>query len=125
MTRHGVFMSSMMWLLWNGLTLRYWSQKAVSVRYEDFVAEPDAVLQVLGEVVDVDLGSLRTPDGSYHVAPSHSVSGNPVRFTTGSVRLVADDEWRTAMPVRKRAVVTVLTVPLLGRFAYPILPARV
>ena len=31
------------------------------------------------------------------LAPNHTVSGNPSRFTTGSVRIEADDAWRTAV----------------------------
>lgn len=52
------------------------------------------------------------------LAPTHTVSGNNSRFTTGRVPLVLDSEWRTAMKPRDRRTVTALTWPLLRKRGY-------
>ena len=49
---------------------------------------------------------------------THSVSGNPMRFTTGQVPISRDERWRTAMPRAQRHAVTVLTFPLLAGYGY-------
>ena len=46
------------------------------------------------------------------------MAGNPNRHSAGPVRLALDDEWRTRMPWRDRALGTLLTLPLLGRYGY-------
>ena len=46
------------------------------------------------------------------LATSHSVAGNPMRFTTGPVRLRLDDAWTTQLPSEQRRLVSVLTAPL-------------
>jgi hypothetical protein len=52
------------------------------------------------------------------LSPTHTVAGNPNRHDTGVVRLRADDQWRTTMALRDRAVVTLLTAVGLRRFRY-------
>lgn len=96
----------------------------MSLRYEDFVAAPresaDRVQAWLGEPGPNPVGD----DGTVELSGNHSVAGNPVRFTTGAVTIRADDEWRRAMPGRRQALVTALTLPLLARYGYPVSPAR-
>jgi hypothetical protein len=95
------------------------------LRYEDLVAHPRiAVADLVGRL------SLPLPaDGLAHVeehavtlGPSHGLSGNPSRFTHGRIELRADDEWRRALPVRERRLVTASTLPWLMGYGYP--PAR-
>jgi hypothetical protein len=50
---------------------------------------------------------------------SHTVSGNPNRFDTGTVKLRHDCAWQKQMNPRDRALVTALTLPLLARYHYP------
>ena len=51
---------------------------------------------------------------------SHSCAGNPMRFRTGEVRLVADDGWRRSAAPAQTRLVTALTAPLLVRYQYPL-----
>jgi len=46
----------------------------------------------------------------------HTVAGNPIRFRRGEIEVRRDDEWRTRMPRRSKALVTALTLPALARF---------
>jgi hypothetical protein len=105
---HNLFL----WLLGRLGTARY------LLRYEDFVADPAPVLAELaafaGLPADVDV----VRDGAVVLSPSHTVSGNPMRFRTGPTPLRRDDAWREQLPRRRRLLVSALTGPLLARYGY-------
>ena len=68
-------------------------------------------------------GRRRTPgdlafvgEGSVTFGMGHTVSGNPMRFSTGAVPLRPDEEWRTRMPRRQRMLVTAMTGVGLARY---------
>ena len=91
------------------------------VRYEDLVADPAGILQDLADFagVPVDRRALAFLDGATaQLSVGHTVSGNPVRFHTGPIRLRADDEWRSRLPRRQQWVTSALTLPLLARYGY-------
>ena len=115
-------------LLWDALNLGFGLLAArggqvLRIRYEDFVAEPRETMTRLADfacgatdrtgALDRFLG----PDGA-KLSPSHTASGNPMRFATGSIKLRADEAWRDALPATDRAVVTALTMPLLAWYGY-------
>ncbi len=52
------------------------------------------------------------------LGPHHTVTGNPMRMTAGSIDIRLDEAWRTHMPFRQRAEVTALTWPLLRRYSH-------
>jgi hypothetical protein len=90
------------------------------VHYERLLADPlgtmrriCAFLNLPGAGLDAFLG----PD-SVRLAPAHTVSGNPMRFQTGTVPLRRDDAWRRQMRSADRRVVSALTLPLLLRYSY-------
>ena len=87
------------------------------MRYEDLVRDPDAQLSL---VLGGGLNGAGGFTGSRDVALStnHTVSGNPLRFSQGSVRLRPDTEWRAAMEPSDHRLVTALTWPLLTRYDY-------
>lgn len=89
------------------------------IRYEDFAANPrssvESILRFLGE------GGARAPfasDDTVTLHPNHIVAGNPSRFTTGSVRIKVDEEWRRALPKHDQRLVEWLTKPLMARYGY-------
>jgi len=89
------------------------------LRYEDLAAEPRAVLadvlKTIGlaeQPLDFVRGEMAT------LRPNHTVSGNPMRFETGAVRVTPDLAWRTQMSVRDARLVTALTWPLLRAYGY-------
>jgi hypothetical protein len=49
----------------------------------------------------------------------HTVAGNPDRFATGPISMVADNQWRDGLSKTKRAFVTAATLPYLYSFGYP------
>jgi Sulfotransferase family len=88
------------------------------LRYEDFAADPrssvESILRFLGG------GDIPPFDGRSTVTlhPNHIVAGNPSRFTTGSVTLKVDDEWRSGLSRRDQLLVRLATGPLMRRYGY-------
>ncbi|WP_205471508.1 sulfotransferase [Nocardioides sp. SYSU D00038] len=119
MTRYSPALISAMWTLHNATSeLLGRRVPAVRLRYEDFVEAPVASTRAV-----LDLAGVATP--ASHVAadrvrlgPSHSCAGNPMRFTTGEIPLVRDDQWRSAQATGARRLVTALTAPLLAHYDY-------
>jgi hypothetical protein len=95
------------------------------VRYEELLADPvgtvDRLCGFLGLPAGGHLGRFLAPD-SVRLEPAHTVSGNPMRFQTGTVPLRPDDAWRRQLPAADRRLVSALTLPLLLRYRY--LPDR-
>jgi hypothetical protein len=95
------------------------------VRYEDFTAAPAATLGRIAAFAGLpggpEFGFLGT-DGPgrwwAELGATHTASGNPMRFTTGRIRIRHDDTWQTAMVAGSRRTVTTLTLPLLMRYGY-------
>jgi hypothetical protein len=90
------------------------------LRYEDFIQDPraavDRILGLLGESAELRFLDSR----AVHLQPTHSVSGNPNRFSVGDIMLRLDDEWVTSMRRRDVLAVTAVTWPLLLRHGYPL-----
>lgn len=94
------------------------------LRYEDFVAAPQAAMaRVAG------FAGLPVPDSYPFLGGDgascwaqldgvHSVSGNPMRFTTGQIPISRDERWRDGLPKAQRRAVTTLTFPLLAGYGY-------
>jgi hypothetical protein len=90
-----------------------------TVRYEDLARKPAEALRGAVAAIgrpDPELEFIR--DGSARLGPGHSISGNPMRFAAGATVIRPDEEWRTAMPRRDRALVTALCRPGLARHGY-------
>jgi hypothetical protein len=92
------------------------------VRYEDFVQDPRetlaGVLRFLGRDPDAP-GALGFVDGRrLTLAPSHTVAGNPMRFSSGGLEVVADEAWRTAFPRSRQRTVAARTRPRRSRYGY-------
>jgi hypothetical protein len=107
-------------LLWRRSSKRY-----LMLRYEDFVAEPRKTIGRVLELVQEETAPL--PHVSEHevkLGANHNIWGNPNRFQTGPVRLRPDDEWISRMEFRDKVLVTVLTLPLLVRYGYPVAATR-
>lgn len=114
--------SALLWDAWNVSTEALWRKdRYLRLRYEDFVADPKRhfrdILDFIGEP-DAELPLADERDVKLGV--SHTVSGNPNRFDTGSVELRRDDRWKKQMTAKDRNTVTALTAPLLFRYGYPV-----
>nr|MBA2783174.1 sulfotransferase domain-containing protein [Rubrobacteraceae bacterium] len=116
--------SAVLWDAWNAAIEALWRQmpaKYLRLRYEDFIADPrrsfEEILKLTGEE-DAQLPLVG--ERAVKLGISHTVSGNPNRFDTGTVELRQDRAWQKEMKPRDRALVTALTLPLLTRYRYSV-----
>lgn len=120
MERISPLKSSLLWDVWNVVTDRLWpGDSHLLLRYEDFVADPRGAVAAIAALCG-DPGA-ELPFSDSHtalLAPTHTVAGNPDRLRSGPTRLRLDDEWRTRMRRRDRAVVSVATAPVRRRYGY-------
>jgi hypothetical protein len=119
--------SAILWDAWNAAIEALWRQvpaRCLRLRYEDFIADPrhsfEEILKLTGEE-DAELPLVGERDVKLGI--SHTVSGNPNRFDTGTVELRQDRAWQKQMQPRDKALVTTLTLPLLKRYGYPLTSA--
>jgi len=124
MQRQPLWKSSLLWSLWNLLTVVLWPDRRarlLRVRYEDFVEAPREVMARICALTGLDPADLPfVADRVVRLGPTHAVAGNPNRHDSGLVELRADDEWRSAMRPSDRLLATLLTAPGLIRFGYPL-----
>ena len=108
--------SAMLWDAQNGLCdlLVAAGIPTVRIRYEDLVDDLEAVLAT----VTAHVGRPRTRRDSARTV--HDISGNPLRFSSGPLRVAADFEWHTAAAPAERRLVSALTAPQLWRYGYRI-----
>jgi hypothetical protein len=116
--------SAVLWDAWNAAIEALWRdtpENYLRLRYEDFIAEPrrsfEQMLKLVGEE-DADLPL--EGERAVKLGISHTVSGNPNRFDTGTVELRQDRAWQKKMKPRDKALVTAGTLPLLKRYRYPL-----
>ncbi len=116
--------SAVLWDTWNAAAEALWrDEKYLMLRYEDFVANPRQSFTRILDLLDEEDAELPlTGDQEVKLGISHTVSGNPNRFETGSVALRHDREWIPKMNPKDRNLVTGLTLPLLRRYGYPLTP---
>jgi hypothetical protein len=132
MTRYSPATAAMQWNIQNaafGLLTRT-GVPAMRLRYEDFTAEPERALRRVAGFAGLpaqDSYPFLTaggggPSGAATVTArldgSHSVSGNPMRFTTGPVVIRSDEQWRTRLPRAQQRAVAALTWPLMAGYGY-------
>lgn len=95
--------------------------KMKRLRYEDFVADPARATRGL-----VAFGGAAEPVADHitgrrmAVGPHHSVGGNPMRFTQGTIEIRLDDVWKEKLSAGDRRIVSAVTAPLLLLYRYPL-----
>lgn len=121
MPRQDLVTTSVAWDLKNlwisEIIRRRWP--VVTVRYEDFVSEPDRELRRVVSMVEPQR-PFRSPfaHGRLPERVHHTAGGNPMRFRQGELAVRPDEEWRTRMKGGQRHFVTWLTWPVLNRYGY-------
>jgi hypothetical protein len=121
MPRYSAAKTSIRWLTQNAVleALAAAGTPRLLVRYEDFVSDPAATVRHVSRHLGVPapVGSA-VQSNQVRLERSHTVAGNPLRFTTGPVTVRADESWREQMPSRRRAVVGAMTFPLRMLYGY-------
>ncbi|WP_343070764.1 sulfotransferase [Nocardiopsis mwathae] len=88
------------------------------VRYEDFAADPEREFRAIAEFAGSGGATPIGPDGAARLSPGHTVSGNPLRFSTGEVEVRPDVSWRGGLEPHSRLMVSALTFPARRTFGY-------
>ncbi|MFC4149372.1 sulfotransferase family protein [Micromonospora mangrovi] len=91
------------------------------LRYEDFTADPAGTVRRLRDFAGLpdDPDALRIlTDPPAEPVRAHSIAGNPLRFSGGPLQVRRDEAWRTRLPRRSRAMVSLATLPLRVRYGY-------
>lgn len=95
------------------------------IHYEQLVNEPkrqiERIIAFAGEEIPMLPFLL---DRKVILRQNHTAAGNPMRFRTGELNLLADDEWQVSMRLMHRLVVTGLTFSLLRTYGYSLKPNR-
>jgi hypothetical protein len=124
MTPHGLFESALVWSGWNLSIERIWRrepQRYMLLRYEDFVENPRHAMSDVLRFLDEEETELPFFDErKVLLDASHTFSGNPDRFQSGVVEVAPDEGWRRQMSAVQKATVTVLTLPGLLNYGYPV-----
>ena len=91
------------------------------VHYDDMARDPAAVLRQLAAFVGEPAGDLEfLTSATATIAPTHSVGGNPVRMTSGAIKIEPDEEWQHGIAPRDRVLATTIALPLLHRYGLPV-----
>ncbi|MGQ0670206.1 MAG: sulfotransferase [Actinomycetota bacterium] len=97
--------------------------RSMMVRYEDFVLRPRATVEEILRMVDQGPTDLPfAGERTVRLTRNHTAGGNPDRFSAGPIELRLDDEWVTGQRRTDRLLVSVLSLPLLSRYGYPVRP---
>jgi Sulfotransferase family len=98
------------------------TERWLYLRYEEFAARPRATVRRVLELLGEPAAAPFVDDQTVLLGPQHTLSGNPDRFRTGTVRIRRDDEWRSQMSRTEIGLVTAATMPYLLRHGYPLAP---
>jgi hypothetical protein len=122
MRRENVVYSAFLWGLWNLMPEHYWRRfpdRYMLLRYEDFVAAPKQTIESILSLVKERRSDLPfVGEHSVKLGSNHTTTGNPSRFSLGTVEIRSNSEWERKMRQSHKKVVTALTWPLLHRYGY-------
>ncbi len=120
--------SALLWDLWNSTARSFLSRAStryLTLRYEDFVAEPrESVKRIVDLLGKADAKLPFVDPRTVMLEPNHTVAGNPDRLRAGEVTIKASGGAGSRLRKRDGMLVTALTLPVLVRFGYPLVPPR-
>jgi hypothetical protein len=116
--------SSLEWVVFNSIIAMlqiFHKKRYMYIRYEDLLNNPLETLDKILRWVGIPKKEKEFVDGEVlDLDANHTVSGNPIRFNHGKIRLSVDNEWIWNMNKAAKLQVTGLTWPLLLHFGYKI-----
>jgi len=120
--RFGPVASSIRWLLRNAATEALWGGDPlhyILLRYEDFITDPEKALGRILKLVDEASPALPLIQSHrVHLGDNHIVWGNRTRFQRGDIELRLDTEWQERIKKPHKAIVEVMSWPLMRRYGY-------
>lgn len=121
-------MSTAYWYGFNlaaeALTRRH-SKRSLTVRYEEFIANPAAtlaaILRLCGAEAEAEAEASVIPlhGRVIELGVNHTVTGNPDRLRSGATVIRdTDDSWKTSLPTSAKLAAAALSWPLFWRYGY-------
>lgn len=107
------------WTILNRLSARN-PEASILCRYEDFVADPEAVLAAISRFAGIGEPPRLKSGRQIETRPVHGPAGNPDRLSRKSVTIRPDERWRSQMSMLERLQATAPAAPLMRRFSYPL-----
>jgi hypothetical protein len=128
-TRRGALDATLRWDLLNlgsdAIIRRTGPNRALRIRYEDFIAHPREHVESARILLKEPGGSSPfVNDHTVRLGANHNIAGNPARFLTGSIQLEDKREWRRSQTRLDRWVTTAVALPFLHRYGYPLQVGR-
>lgn len=128
MKQTGASQSTIKWVHRNlkaeAVRRRFPDDRSLLVRYEDFVAHPEASVKAIVALVGEEPRSWPfVHPNVVQLEPNHAVSGNQSRYRSGPIEIRADEEWRHEQKLTDRLIATACALPLLKRYGYRVRPA--
>jgi hypothetical protein len=120
MPRHIPFRSIVTWAVENA-SIAQLGQKLphVVIRYEDFSHNPHAEMQRALTALGLDSADANNLcEADLVLQPTHSVGGNPIRFTTREAVIKPDLEWQEKMPRSIKTILWLLAMPMMRHYEY-------
>lgn len=122
MSQRSYINSALRWLVENAFIEAFLRKaaKTTRMRYEDFCEQPferlSAALNALGfQPEAASLTFLKSP--TFHLKPTHSVGGNPVRFSS-EMSIQTRQDWQDQMTSSQKNLVTIVSWPCLKKYGY-------
>lgn len=114
-----LWFTAVRWFVVNmGAEIMRWrlpKKRSIRVRYEDFVADPEATVKRIMALVGEEYV---LPDhGADVMKPGHQVAGSRHRMKD-EIRINKDIGWKSKMPRAKQRLFSFLAAPLLWRYGY-------
>ncbi len=109
-------------LTFDAIRRRYGTERSLVVIYEELMEDPNSAVRRTSRLLGQSPPSAQLrPDHPLAMPEVHGPdAGRKQRFANTDVVLTKDERWRSALHPFDKALVTLLTLPLLVRYGYPI-----
>jgi hypothetical protein len=112
------------WMMINSMVERLESRfdmPYMRVQYEAFVRSPETVLKKVLQWMETEFHSLPlVNDSTVHMEEMHTAGGSPHRFSTGTVRLQEDEDWKTNLDSKEIELAGWWTRGFRRRYGYSV-----
>jgi hypothetical protein len=90
------------------------------LHYEELISNPIEIINRIAHFIELPNPNLDFIEGGElkFFKESHALAGNPMRFQKGTIQLRMDSAWQHEFKKTDKAIVTILTWPMLRRYDY-------
>ncbi|MBV9446699.1 MAG: sulfotransferase [Streptosporangiaceae bacterium] len=108
-----------------GAITRRHPQRSMTVRYEDFIADPAAIVASMLRLCGAESAVVPLRDRVIELGVNHTVTGNPDRLRNGATVIRdTDDSWKANLPRPAKLAAAALSWPLFWRYGYRYVTGR-